>query len=80
MRCERQVRESIVFLKFDIFRRDSLRVLEIGVLRHPVIPLLVQQVRQVQQVRRACAAIEPDNAEQFVLPAELAPVAQRTPR
>ena len=48
-----------------------------GILRHPVVALLVQQASQVEQIRRAGPVVEPDDAEQFILPAELAPVAQR---
>ena len=53
-----------------------LRVLEIGVLGLPVVALLLEQAGQIEQIRRAGPVIEPDHAEQLVLPAELAPVAQ----
>ena len=43
--------------------RDRLRVLEIRILRHPVVSLLMQKTRQFQQIRRTAAVVKPDHAE-----------------
>ena len=75
-----QVFEPTAFFQLDIFRRDSLGVLEVRELCHPVVALLAQEASQIDQIRGACAVVEPDHTKKFILPAEFSPVAQRARR
>ena len=77
---EREVLEAAAFVELDELGGDGLGELEIGVLRDPVVALLVEQAGEIEEIRRAGAVVEPEDAERCILPAELAPVAQRDAR
>ena len=77
VRGKREILEATAFIELDELGGDLLLVLEVRVLRHPVVALLMQKPREVEQVRGAGAVVEPDHAQQLILPAEFAPVAQR---
>ena len=74
---EREVFEAAAFVELDELGGDGLGELEVGVLRNPVVALLVEQAGEIEEVRIAGAVVEPEDGERFILPAELAPVAQR---
>jgi hypothetical protein len=76
---ESEILEAVGFVvELEKFRSDALGVVEVGVLRHPVIALFAEEMRQVEEVGGAGAVVEPEDAEEIVLPAEFSPVAQRT--
>src|SRR6185437_14906100 len=73
MGSKREVLEPAALVELDELRGDLLLELEVGVLREPVVALLVEQAGEIEQVRIAGAVIKPEDGEGFVLPAELAP-------
>jgi len=75
---EREVFEAAAFVELDELGGDLLLELEVGVLVHPVVALLMEEAGEVEQIKRASAVVEPDDAERFILPPELAPVTEGT--
>jgi len=71
------VAEPLVFVEPDEFPRDALDVFEIGEFSLPVVSLLMEKLCQFDELGIASAVVEPEHAQDFVMPAELAPVAQR---
>ena len=76
MGCERQVREAAALVELDELRGDHFGVLKVSEVCLPVKSLLVKEADEVEQFGIAISVVEPENAERFVLPAELAPIPQ----
>ena len=81
MRGEGEILEAAAFVELDELGRDAFCVYwKLAYCAIQSYPCCVQQAREVEQIRRAGAVVEPDDAQQLILPAEFAPVAQRALR
>jgi hypothetical protein len=65
-------------IELDEFRGNRPCVLKIRELRLPVVALLMEQPSEIQEFWVPVPIIEPEHDQEFVVPAEFAPVAKRT--